>query len=414
MRAFIVLFVVIISLLGPSAQAPQPIAPGGSLTVSCSTDLSVRSTSGQSMTISCDAAPGTTATALPATVVTTAAPGATATIAPPTVTTAPPVATGPGLWISPAELTALPMSGPAWMQVNAAANASLGVANIADQESDHDVNTLAVALVAMRTNNPALRAKAANAIMDAIDTEIGGRTLALARNLPSYVIAADVINLHGYNAQMDTEFRSWLSGVRTEPLDGMTLVGTQERRPNNWGTHASAALIAADLYLGDAARLSRAVEVFHGYLGLRSAYAVFSYGDLSWQSDSAHPVGINPVGATKDGHSIDGVIPDDQRRTGGFSWPPPCGNYTHGSLQGSLVAAQLLYRAGYDAWQWENQALRRAYAWLYSTADGKSACPATSDDTWAPALVNRAYGTTYPFGLGIGKNMAWAAWVFAR
>jgi hypothetical protein len=42
-----------------------------------------------------------------------------------------------GIWISLAELAALPMSGPAWTRLKAAADGSLGTPNIADQDSNH-------------------------------------------------------------------------------------------------------------------------------------------------------------------------------------------------------------------------------------------------------------------------------------
>jgi hypothetical protein len=203
----------------------------------------------------------------------------------------------------------------------------LGTPNIADQNSQHDTNTLAAALVYARTSDASYRAKAAGAIMAAIGTGRGGRTLALGRNLVSYVIAADLIDLQRYDAGIDQQFRSWLAAVRTETLDGRTLISTHEMRPNNWGTHAGASRVAADLYLGDTADLARAAQVFKGWLGDRSAYAGFKYGDLAWQARPDAPVGINPKGATKNGQSIDGVLPDDQRRAGGFGWPPQKENY---------------------------------------------------------------------------------------
>ncbi len=321
------------------------------------------------------------------------------------------VGTPGSLWISPAELAALPMSGAAWSNVSAAANGSLGTAQISNQDSNHDVLTLATALVAMRTGNAGLREKAAQAIMSAINTENGGRTLALGRNLDSYVIAADVIRLYEYSPTRNATFRAWLTGVRNEALDGGTLVSTNNQRPNNWGTHAGASRIAADLYLGDTTDLNRAVLVFQGWLGNRSAYAGFKYGDLSWQCNSSLPVGINPS-CLKSGHSIGGVLPDDQRRGGGFTWPPPCENYVHGALQGTLISAHLLRRAGYDSWNWSNRAILRSYQWLYSTADSKKACPATGDDTSSPYIVNRAYGPLFPvtFPASKGKSMAWTDW----
>jgi hypothetical protein len=120
-------------------------------------------------------------------------------------------------------------------------------------------------------------------------------------------------------------------------------------------------------------------------------------------------VGINPAGAVKSGHAIDGVLPDDQRRAGGFSWPPPCENYTWEARQGAVVQAELLSRAGYDAWGWSSRALLRSFQWSYANG-----CGASGDDTWQPWLVNRAYGTTYAGGNGVGKNMAWTDWTHGR
>src|SRR6185436_3561741 len=127
-------------------------------------------------------------------------------------------------------------------------------------------------------------------------------------------------------------------------LDGQTLRSTHEKRPNNWGTHAGASRAAVAVYLGDQAELDRCAQVFKGWLRDRSAYAGFEYGDVSWQADPSHPVGINPRGATKSGHNIDGVLPDDQRRAGGFTWPPPKENYVWEALQGALLAALVLER----------------------------------------------------------------------
>ena len=84
-----------------------------------------------------------------------------------------------------------------------------------------------------------------------------------------------------------------------------------------------------------------------------------SYGDLDWQADQGRPVGINPPGATIDGHNVDGVLPDDLRRAGGFTWPPPRENYVYEALQGALLQAELLSRAGYPAYDWSNRAMLR-------------------------------------------------------
>jgi len=78
------------------------------------------------------------------------------------------------------------------------------------------------------------------------------------------------------------------------------------------------------------------------------------------------------------GHeSIDGVLPDDQRRAGGFTWPPQKENYVWEGLQGAVVQAEVLHRAGYDTWNWSDKALLRAVTWETIIAK----FPAQSDDT---------------------------------
>jgi len=318
-----------------------------------------------------------------------------------------------GIWISPAELAELPMEGVAWATLVQAADGKLGRAKVRNQDSDHDVLTLAVALAYARTGDEGYREKAADAIDDAIGSEKDGRTLALGRNLVSYVIAADLIGLREYNPDLDERFREWLDEVRTERLDDdRTLVQAQEERPNNWGTHAAASRIAADIYLGDTADLARAAEVFRGYLGDRLAYAGFEYGDRSWQADPDQPVGVNPKDAVKDGVSIDGALPDDMRRGDEFKVPPDHTDYPWEALQGAVVAAELLDRAGYDAWEWEDRALRRAVQYLYDLDEEYGGWAAEGDDLYIPWLVNDAYGTSFPIAEPVlyGKNMGWADW----
>ena len=321
----------------------------------------------------------------------------------------PPVAPYKGLWLSSAEIQALPMAGSAWGKVKAAADGSLGTANVQDQDSKHDTLTLAVALVYQRTGIQAYRDKAAAAIQAAIGTERGGRTLALARNLPSYVIAADLINLPQLPG--GAAFQAWLVSLRTEVLsDGKTLAGMREQRPNNWGTHGGAAVAALSLYLGDTTGLAREATVFKGWLGDRTAYAGFKYGDMSWQAFPKAPVGINPVGSTIFGHPVDGVLPDDQRRAGGFTWPPRKENYVWEALQGATVEAQLLARAGYPAWQWSDRAIVRAFTWLYTVC----VYPPSGDDAWQPWLVDKATGSSFPkTAASQGKNMGWTDWTHA-
>ena len=327
----------------------------------------------------------------------------------------PAVVPGPGIWVSREELSRLPMAGPAWAQLKATADGDLGKADIANQDSNHDLRTLAAALVYARTGDQSYRAKAADAVMAAIETENDDRTLALGRNLVSYVLAADLIDFKRYDPAREMQFRAWLDGVRREHLDGRTLISTHEDRPNNWGAHAGAARIAAALYLGDRADLDRAAQVFKGWLGDRSAYAEFKYDkDDSWQADPANPVGINPPGAEREGHRIDGAIPDDMQRGSKFRWPPKRTNYPWGALEGALVQAALLSRAGYDAWNWQDKALLRATQFLYQTDQEVGGWWAEGDDEWMPWMINHAYNEKFPTELPArpGKNLGWTDWVY--
>ena len=43
------------------------------------------------------------------------------------------------------------------------------------------------------------------------------------------MIAADLIDLKGYDAGKDQQFRSWLAAVRFATLDGQTLISTHEK-----------------------------------------------------------------------------------------------------------------------------------------------------------------------------------------
>lgn len=315
-----------------------------------------------------------------------------------------------GMWISAVELARLPTSGPAWEYLVEQADSREGDPKLRDQDQDNNVLVLAKALVYARTGDEAYREDVLDDLTEVIGTEEDGRTLALGRELVAYIIAADLIN-YPAEEEKDEEFRAWLRELLTKSLDGSTLVQTHEERPNNWGTHAGASRAAIALYLRDDEELERTAVVFKGYLGDRSAYDDFIYGALHWQADPDRPVGVNPQGAMKDGHSIDGALPEEMRRGGDFRWPPDETGYPWEALQGALVQAELLCRAGYAAYEWEDRALLRAAEFLY----GIGWVP-EGDDDWQPWLLNHIYGTEYPTAIITrpGKNMGWTAWTHSE
>jgi hypothetical protein len=310
-----------------------------------------------------------------------------------------------GVWISREELAALPVSGPAWENLKSVADQPAGSPALRDQNDQVNVRVMAKALVYARTGEARYREEVIGHCIGAIGTENGGSCLGLGRNLAAFVIAADLV---GLSRDKDQKFRKWLREKLTAVHEGRSLRSTHESRPNNWGTQAGGSRAAIARYLDDTRELTRVATVFKGWLGDHTAYAGFKFKDLGWQQDGARPVGVNPKGSSRDGHSLDGVLADDQRRGGPFQWPPPKENYVYEALQGALLQAVILHRSGFDVWNWEDKALLRAFKWLHEEAK----FPAEGDDTWQPHVINHVYGAAFPAPVPArpGKNVGWTDW----
>ena len=328
----------------------------------------------------------------------------------------------PGIWLTQDEVIALPASGAAFNAVKAAADkADWGLANVIDAKYEHNINTLAGALMAVRLGG-SYQARVETELRKLIgsETRLGERqdtgqvpVLALGRKLGSYVIAADLIGFR------EPAWVAWLSALRTRPLAestsfGDSLVGCHEKRPNNFGTHAGFSRIAADLYLADSIHLARAVTVLKGWLGDRTAYVSFQFGSNAWHPDPAAKVGINPPGSVIGGHSVDGVLPDDQRRSGGTPIAPKCANYVRGALGPVLSTVCMLRRtSGYrEAALWSNAAPLRAVRWLLDVCG----CSFSGDDAWQPYLIRAIYGAPAASDGSPGargKSMAFTGWTHA-
>jgi hypothetical protein len=318
-----------------------------------------------------------------------------------------------GIWIDYDVLAALPSGGAGWASLEGQARQPCGRIDLADQDSSANICVLAKALVFRRLGTVSFQTDVLAALNEVAAAPYHGRALSLGRELAAYVIAADVIDLPHTDPALDQRFRTAIAALLTVPTSEGPhhLVDCHETRPNNWGTNCGASRAAVLSYLRDTAGLARVAQVLRGWLGDRSAYSGFKFGDLSWQCEPSAPVSINPAGCQRSGHSIDGVLPDDQRRAGPFAWPPPKENYVYEALQGAVVQAVILTQAGYPAFEWENQALLRAFKWLYSAAD----YPAGGDDTWIVPLINHYYGATYAVSAGRpGKVMAWTEWTHGR
>lgn len=307
------------------------------------------------------------------------------------------------------QITELPMAGPAWLALERRAHGPIGIPTVADQDSPSNVNTLALALYAVRTQDAGAAETVRRVCLAIIGTEKNARVLAIGRELGAFVIAADLV---GLSREDDERFRAWLRSLQRREFQGRTLRSAHEDRPNNWGTHAGATRIAVAAYLNDRQEIEAAAHVFRGWLGDADGWQGFEFGASWWQPRGTRRFGINPAGAVSFGQSIDGVLPDDQRRGGPFRWPPPKVNYVYEALQGAVLQAMLLERQGYDPWSWGNRALLRAVRWLHDEAD----FPAVGDDGWIPHVINHAYGTDFPAPVPAspGKGMGYTDWTHGR
>ena len=382
-----------------AVQAKAVVAPAPSTPTPTSTPAATPSQGGSPT-------PVPVVTPRPVPTPTPTVPVATPTPGPPVVI---PPTSGSGIVISSAEIAALPTSGAAWDALKRAADSNAGSPNLADRDQTNDVYVLAKALVYARTGTASYRSEVIAALRAVIGTEAGAIHLAVGRGLAAYVISADLVGLRSADPAFDATFRGWLSGLLDLQLVDGSLTDTHERRPNNHGLHAGASRAAVAAYLGDSAELARVATVFRGWTGERGVYAGFNYGELDWQANPAAPVGINPPGTSLGGHSVDGTLPDEQRRTGGFSWPPPCGSYPHEAVDGALLTAEILSRAGYPAYSWGSNALLRAEQWLWNTG-----CPPSGDNVWNLPMLDARYGSNFWNGAVVrpGKNFGWTDWLY--
>ena len=309
-----------------------------------------------------------------------------------------------------AELLSLPVSGRAWNNLLARATGDWPVADLKDQDNKHGVHVLAAALVYARTGDAALRARAVEGIRAVMPTwqPIGRNgVLSIGRQLGAYVLAADLARL---DCADETAFRAFLGVMLTSQLGThgrwQYLKATHEDANNNWGGFAGASRIAASLYLGDRADVSRAALVLRGFLGDRSAYANFKgqkddidQYDKSWACDGSRSGFVPGNGSCKrNGLDLSGGIPADVSREGVLlAWPPSKTgvSYQLGTLQGLIVQAELLQRNGHAGiWHASDTAIRRAADLVKrSQESGGPGWNESSVKKHVPWLLNFRYGT---------------------
>ena len=297
-----------------------------------------------------------------------------------------------GIWSSAEELSQIPMSGPAWEAVLSGANQDCSRADVSNKDDNTNAYVLAAAIVYARTGETRYKDKVITACEKLVtEGKPGGKTLAWARETGAYAMAADLV------AYRTPAFETWLRNMAEvyQAQDGRTLRKMFHDRPNNWGSHAFGALCAIYRYLGDETALAEIREYWiRGVLGPNPGY---KFGkDSSWHSDARDLRLINPKGAIKKEVALEGVIPDDMRRGGSFQEPPLYTGYAWGFMQGQIMAARILERAGMPIWAVGDSALfRAAYCLQVRFENQYGGWAAKGDDEWMLPFLDKAYGVEW-------------------
>jgi hypothetical protein len=355
-------------------------------------------------------------------------------------TTSPPSPPVPAVWITPAEVDALPTTGQAFDNVKAAADTDISTwKTFEDNNLNHDTYTLAAALMWVRLDQASYRTKVLDELKRAEGTEClpqdgGSLHLNIARGMTAYVVAAELIDLPNLDPTFDAVFRAWIEDMRESPCNnvGEGMEACQEGRTNNHGTQCAASRAAISAYLDDDADLAETAQFSRVWMGDRSAFAWpidKFHGGLSgsgtWMPDTSQPRPINPVGSVVGGKNVDGAQPQEQSRCGAFRWPSCYTAYPWGGVSGGLITAEILRRNGYPNQLGEqSSAIKRAFDFLHRLAfvDPASAVwwdeAQNGDDAWLVFVANKRYGTTYPTFVPVGpkpgRNLGWGEWTHAN
>ena len=329
-----------------------------------------------------------------------------------------------GLWSSAKELKNNPVSGPAWESVKAAANIDFSKPVINNNNSNDDVNCLAASIVYARTGNPLYKDR----VIAALKCNVAGANpgfdsngiLTWCRNIGAYALAADLIEYR--TPQLETWLRNMVETYRDSANHNNTIEEIFYRRANNWGTQAFGTLCAVYGYLKDSAKLVKIRNYWIQMVTGPNPGATYG-NDISWHANRNNLRLINPKGSVKNGLNIDGIMPDDMRRNGFFSNPPPKSvtSYHWEALQGIIAGARILERfnSKLSIWEIGDKAILRAVKiletdWRRDYNNDGSNWAATGDDTWMLPFVDAAYGTDFAKNTSDpkrlwehGKNAGW-------
>lgn len=367
-----------------------------------------------------------------------------------------------GILLNTSEITALSSTPPTYLKqaadvpytaYNGGWQQGISDIDLGNQDSTGDTITLAAALLYAKglagfsTTNAQLLTKVCGALSTVQTTgpnglaastnqptppKQGSRALSIARGLPAYIYAYDLVNAPTNCGISIATWSSFLNTVTTSPPGdggGYTVASCEDHRVNNWGGFCQQSMVAYHAITDSTTGLAHDAAVFRAFAGEPTAlggsytYAAGDWGSLAYQADSANPVGINRPGTTKLDQSsvsrnVDGVMPEDQRRITGcpasytadvFTWPLCRQGYTWEDTQSEVMVAYHLQREGYDGLNLVSKAIKRVIAEHYRTGDYPSDAtfgttyPPVGDDAWIIPLANKLYGTSYTPGETVGQ-----------
>ncbi len=351
----------------------------------------------------------------------TGAPVSTATPAPTASPTLPPTSASIGIWTSAAELKTKGTDTDAWKEVLAAANSlsSTPAPNLDNQDDKTNTDVLAAAIVYAKTGDAQYKNKVVSALQKVEQFVPKGRTLAWARETGAYAMAADLV---GYRTPaFEKKMRDMAETYRCTEVknangDPATLLEMFQKRPNNWGTMAFGSLTAIYRYLGDTAKLQLVRDHFvQEVAGPKPGTTVYDQ-NLTWQCDESKPRLINPDGCVKTCGgklvNVSGILPDDMRRGGDCRQDAVETGYPWEAMQGVVMGARVLERAGMPVWAADNRAICRAAETLQSQRFG-TWTKAQSNDLWQLPIIDKACGTRYQDAYTTATDKA-SLWKFGK
>jgi hypothetical protein len=330
-----------------------------------------------------------------------------------------------------------------------------------DLASDHDVCTLAKALVARRlllsdpnsTVGATLRDEVVDRIevLAAVDPNVSGTDylLAVKRNLAAYILAADTIRLSAADPNVHSDLLDFIDKDDANSIlnhefpatGGSTRSGILSLKagaltdPTNWGDMARASAVAAYLYQGASVEAMNIHLAQLRWIGDDTiTYSGFDdewTGNNEWQGNVVGPddyYGIAPanrLGGTNE-CDVGDNLPEETRRACTLEVPDSCdfsciestSSYPWQGMQGASLTALLLSHNGAPTiWGDADNALQRggAFAHEWEPLDAWSGSH-TRDDVWVGWALRDVYSTSTVPRLDSsdreGENFGWTYWLY--